>query len=488
MSAASRDDLARASALASGPDPAPFTVVQLDDLAHVVPPTPVYWWDGYLPSGVVTMLAAHGGTGKSFIALMLAICITQGMPLFGVPTRRGKVAFFSAEDPANVVRGRVRQGCVALGVEVQSLGDSLRILDASSGDPVLFGARTGRTAGPTPTYAALQDYMEREAIDVLIVDNASDAYDASEIERAQVRAFVRSLACIAQQRQCAVLLLAHVDKGTSRGDRGKNTEGYSGSTAWHNSARSRLYMARDRDGSLVIEHQKHNLGRRRNPLRLVWPDGGVPVLAAPVAAADQSSADDSDTQALLRLLHERAAHGDWFSASLNGRPQFSALAHEKGYPKKRPKGELRALLNDAERRCYLQRTMQRKSGKSGHESEVWVVTDAGRVWAGIAPPPSQPSQPSPQLGDTHALGGPATAESAESGAGGMGGERTPRTPRAAKTKRVSPAAARATADDPVATAAGATARRWVVPPGLVGIASGRMEPDADAATAPALVT
>jgi hypothetical protein len=54
-----------------------------------------------------------------------------------------------------------------------------------------------------------------------------------------------------------------VDKNTSRNKKADGGEGYSGSTAWHNSARSRLFMTRGDDGLLTLEHQKSNLGKRR---------------------------------------------------------------------------------------------------------------------------------------------------------------------------------------------------------------------------------
>ena len=84
------------------------------------------------------------------------------------------------------------------------------------------GARMGI---PTPRYSALREYVEVSQLDVLMVDNASDAYDASESDRARVRAFMRSMARIAQERAGAVRLLVHVVKGTSRGDR-TGTERY----------------------------------------------------------------------------------------------------------------------------------------------------------------------------------------------------------------------------------------------------------------------
>lgn len=400
-----------------------FNVVSVADLAHVQPPAPAYWWDTYLPAGVVTLLGAHGGTGKSTLALMLAVCIALGLPLFGIPTRRGKVAFFSGEDGPELVRYRLRWICEKLGVSVTELQDRLHILDATGGDPALFhevsakGSRHGLT---TPSYAALREYIDTHGIDVLLVDNASDTFDASEIDRARVRGFMRALARIAQARAGAVMLLAHVDKGTSRGDR-SGTEGYSGSTAWHNSARSRLYLSRDRDGALLLEHQKHNLGKLAEPLRLLWPEGGIPQIDVPVNGFVQVIEDRNHSKALLKLIHEFSERGELVSTATTSRTHAGKLLRgEPGFPQRLKDGELFDLLRQADRRGWLSRELFR--GANRHEREVWKVTAAGMEAAGIKPAaPTAPTAPTSGVSAPDAPEG-GCADCADFGAGGYGGE------------------------------------------------------------------
>lgn len=367
------------------PAEALFSLVPMADLAHVAPEVPGYWWDGYLPAGVVTLLGAHGGTGKSMLALMLGVCIALGLPLFGIPTKRGKAAFFSGEDGAGLMRYRLRWICRGLGVNVADLEGWLHILDATEGEPALFhevgtsGRRQGLT---TPSYEALSAYVDEHGIDVLIVDNASDAFDANEIDRAKVRGFMRSLARIAQARGGAVLLLAHVDKGTSRGDRA-GTESYSGSTAWHNSARSRLYLARDKDGTLQLEHQKHNLGRMREPLRLIWPEGGIPQTDTPAGGFVQHIADSVDTKALLKLMHEFYARGEFVATDTRSRYHAAkVLGDESAYPKRRKPAEVFQMLRDAERRDLIERESYRDRYR--RDAERWKLTAKGIETAGIA--------------------------------------------------------------------------------------------------------
>lgn len=370
-----------ASGDADGP---PFAMVPIADLARVEPPPPDWVLLGWVPAGHVTLLAAHGGTGKSTLALMLCVAVALGLPLFGIPTRQGKVCFFSGEDGAALLRYRLRLVCRCMGVNVEDLDGRVFILDATDHDPTLFSevASAGRREGvTTDTFERLREFMAAEDISLLIVDNASDAFDASEIDRARVRGFMRALARIARERNAAVLLLAHVDKGTSRGDRGPNSEGYSGSTAWHNSARSRLFMSRDKDGALLLEHQKCNIGKLRDPLRLVWPTDGIPELDAAWSTVGGGTDDRGDTAALLRLIHEYSKRGEVISTAHTSRSHAARLLNrEPTYPKLRD-AEVFDLLRQAERDGLIVRVQFK--GIDRHRRERWQVTPAGADFAGI---------------------------------------------------------------------------------------------------------
>lgn len=88
------------------------TVCTSDILVSPEPPVR-YVWEGRCPRGVVTLLGAHGGTGKSLVALMLSVAAATGRPLFGVPTERTNVLFASFEDATPVLRRRLANICRA---------------------------------------------------------------------------------------------------------------------------------------------------------------------------------------------------------------------------------------------------------------------------------------------------------------------------------------------------------------------------------------
>ena len=351
---------------------------------------PAFVWHGYLPRGVVSLLGAHGGTGKSTIALMLSVCTALGRPLFGMNTELCKVLFVSLEDGAGVVRHRLAGICRAWGIDPQQLDGRLLVVDGTE-NPELFAAEARGAGESTPTHHSLTALAQAHQIGLLVVDNASDAFGGDEINRRQVRAFMRSLAQVARSTNCAALLLAQVDKNTSRARKAEGGEGYSGSTAWHNSARSRLFMSRADDGLLTLEHQKSNLAKLQEPIALMWADGALPVLAtdSPDAGgfADRTRGriDDAAAAALLKIIAEFASRDQFCSpvatarnnvfATLRSEPAFQAL--------KLNSDATRRILNQCQRAGWIAAEDYRSHDRKTRQK--WTVTAEGRSFAGIAP-------------------------------------------------------------------------------------------------------
>lgn len=361
----------------TGPKLSPVSVF---DVVSAPSPAPRFVWNGYLPRGVVALLGAHGGTGKSTIALMLAVAVATGRTLFGVDTEPGRVLFLSLEDSGSIVRHRLAHICREWDIEPEELAN-LQVFDGTD-DPELF-ATTGRDAGATTSSYAELCRLAKGA-DLVIVDNASDAYGGDEIQRRQVRAFIRSLGWIARDNDASVLLLAHVDKGTSRARKAEGGEGYSGSTAWHNSVRSRLFMTRDAEGGLLLEHQKTNFGKLREPLHLFWPADGLPQLDAAPTGVVAHIADRVNTKALLKLIAEFTERGEHVSTATTSRTHaVKLLSGESTYPKGLKQNDVFDLLRRAERAGYLARVEYR--GADRKQRERWEVTSQGLEQAGLSP-------------------------------------------------------------------------------------------------------
>ncbi len=397
-------------------------VCVFDVLTNPAPP-PEFIWDGYLPRGVVTLMGAHGGTGKSTVALMLGVCVAASRPLFEVYTVGCSALFVSMEDSARIVRHRLAWVCRTWNIDPRSIDGKLHIVDGTE-NPELFTADSRNAGEVTATYDELCKLVQSTGAGLVVVDNASDAFGGDEINRRQVRAFMRALAQVARLTNCAVLLLAHVDKNTSRARKAEGSEAYSGSTAWHNSARSRLFMTRNEDGTLSLEHQKSNFGKMREPLTLEWPGAGLPQLVANGGDGSYilgmtSRADDDRAIAVLKLIDEYEGREEYCSpmptarnnvfAMLKADPAFRAL--------KLNSDDTKRILTQCQRAKQIEPFEYRSHDRKYRQR--WTLTTDGRMFAGILAP-TAPTCAHISITDDGALGANGGAPTAPTYAGGVG--------------------------------------------------------------------
>lgn len=237
-------------------------LLDLAALAERDPEPPRFIVPDWLPAGEVTLLAAHGGTGKSAMALRLAACLASGRDFYGLRLEQRAVDFVSFEDREEVLHWRLHRTCKVLGVEIGSFAGRLRVFDGTRCLSSWFSRGEYGETGPT---AAFHDIAERIGGPgrVVIVDGSSDTFAGNENDRAQVKAFIRLLRRLIAS-DGALLLLAHVDKTAARA--GADSLGFSGSTGWNNSVRCRWFMYSEADeggtetGNLVLDVRKSNLG------------------------------------------------------------------------------------------------------------------------------------------------------------------------------------------------------------------------------------
>lgn len=332
-------------------------------------PDPIAWAvDGLVPRGFVTILGAHGGAGKSVLALSWLIHAAAGKEWAGrfVPVQR--VAFASFEDGPEIVRARVRRIVEACDLPPFAL-DNVLLLDATECDPLMMedGVERVIVARETHTFADLRKLVAWASDGVLVIDNASDAFGGNENCRPQVRAFMRALGKLARDHRCAVVLLLHIAKAEAR-NAGKG-ENYSGSTAWHNSSRSRLALVSE-GGRVELRHEKCNVARCAEPIPLRWTDAGVLV---PVAAGSPAEREeqDRDVENVLAAMRAAAMAGVQVGTSRQG--QASAIATLRTFPEQlghdlmRDSARVWGALNRLEVAGRIQRTTIRTEQRKTRE-------------------------------------------------------------------------------------------------------------------------
>lgn len=300
--------------------------LDLAALSRIEPHPPRWIVADWLPEGYAALLAGHGGVGKSGIALHLACCIALGRDWWGVPTQQRRVLYLSCEDRADVLHWRLSRIAQHEGLSLAALAGHLSVLDAVGRDTVLWQPSPSGAVLTAP-YGFLRERMTGH--DVLMVDGISDTYGGGENARAEVRAYVHALLALAPESG-ALVLIGHVAKSAASAP--DTSEGYSGSTAWHNSVRARWYLypesAQDDDGhaertgDLILAAQKTNHGRAGAQMRMTWDDDAHLYTGQMIGGrtrADNAARDRREQDGILAALRAVAARGDYCPSATTGK-------------------------------------------------------------------------------------------------------------------------------------------------------------------------
>jgi len=195
--------------LAEWPQP-----LDLRDMAESPLQRPQFLIADWLPAGYATLLAGHGGVGKSAIGLHMAVCVAMGLPFCGMPTERRRVTYLSCEDRDDVLHWRLAHICNYLGIGIADLHGWLHCIDLVGCDSILWARnpRTGNTI--TPAFGFLDAHIERYLPEVLFVDGIADTFGGNENAWAEIKAFVNQLLAMVTL-DGALVLLGHVAKPTA---------------------------------------------------------------------------------------------------------------------------------------------------------------------------------------------------------------------------------------------------------------------------------
>lgn len=237
-------------------------------------PIPQREWyiEDLIPSRQVTLLSGDGGVGKSLLALQIAAAGAMGVDTLGVSPRRGRTLYIGAEDEEDEFHRRLVDIAEAHGCDLDSLG-KLRLRSLANCDALLVVPDKQGNMRQTKLLDRIYDYASHFEPSLIILDTAADLFGGDEIKRGQVRQFIGYLRQMAIAIDCAVVLLSHPSvSGMQSGS------GSSGSTAWNNSVRSRLYLTRpdERDAdpdSRVLKVMKANYGKTGSEIKLRWKGG-----------------------------------------------------------------------------------------------------------------------------------------------------------------------------------------------------------------------
>ena len=345
-------------------DPAQWDGVPAPERQWVVP--------DWLPVGHAAYLTGAGGTGKSLLGQVLCTCLATGRDFMGIDVAPRKVLYLTCEDDRDELHRRQAAICAGLEVSMAELSGKL-FLSSCFGEidnaAVAFDRDGTMTA--TDAWIRLCRVIDDNEIDVVVLDNVAHLFAGNEIIRAQVTAFVSLLGRLAQRIGGSVLLIGHPNK---------NGDEYSGSTAWENAFRARLYLKAHMEGDKIGDPFKRELVRAKSNyaakganLTLRWHDGTF-LLAGnepPSVRAQlrEVSTANHENDAFLECLRQRAAEGDGRAVGPSPGPNYAPTQFEGMAP---ARGFKRVALKRAMDRLFALKLIESvpienpKSGRTAH--------------------------------------------------------------------------------------------------------------------------
>jgi len=311
------------------------------DLAGLPVPPRLWHVPEFIPAHTVTTLNGDGGTGKSLAALQLCVSTVLGRTWLGQPVRQGSALVLSAEDDRDELHRRLDDICMAEAVGLGALGN-LTLRSLAGREALLAAPEAGRpeVMRETPLFQRLDAWMAHHRPTLTLLDTLADLFGGNEINRAHARQFIGLLRGMALRHGTTVLLLAHPSlSGMASGT------GSSGSTAWNNSVRSRLYLRRivtaDQDepdpDARELEVMKANYGRTGLVIPLRWQAGFFLTDHKSEGALDRMAATAKADRVFLNLLRECRENGRRVNPSggQNYAPKvFAAHPHSEGVSKR----------------------------------------------------------------------------------------------------------------------------------------------------------
>jgi RecA-family ATPase len=357
-----------------------------------------------IPARNVTLLSGEGAIGKTILLLQLSAAHVLGRDWIGTLPEPGAVIYLSCEDDDDEMCRRLEAIAAAYQVTRSELASNgLRIVSMVGKNALLGVADRKGLVQRTDLFEQL--YTEAVSIrpKAVILDTAADVFGGDEISRAQTRQFLTLLRSLAIASGAAVILSAHPSLT------GISTDtGLSGSTAWHNSVRARLYFKPEpdlKDPELrVLEVKKNNYGPVAEEILLRWRNG-VFVPEPRTGSLEQMAADRKVEDLFLTLLRRFTKQG----RNVSDKPSSSyAPSQFENEPEAKEAKATKKLLAAAMTRLFA-------ANKIRVVIEGSVSRPRGRLVEGPAETSNDPSNDLPTLsndgGDTPSYNLPSVGRS-----------------------------------------------------------------------------
>jgi len=173
-------------------------------MAYAVESAPEFICKDWLPipKATLTLMVAPGGTGKTWLALQLAIRAAR-------EDAGRRVFLWLSEDPEGTVKSRYET--IIKDMLIGQRGTEDTRIDISTEDPMLLLESHGRSASISSRFYTMK--RELREYDVIIIDPLLAFYGGDENDNSQARVFMQPFLNWARSENKSIIFLHHSRKG-----------------------------------------------------------------------------------------------------------------------------------------------------------------------------------------------------------------------------------------------------------------------------------
>lgn len=309
--------------LFAAPEPLPLNIISPAQWQGTRPPEREWKIDGLVPNRQATLLTGAGAAGKSLLSQVATTAIGLGIPFLGVDVEPCNALYITCEDDADELHRRQQAICDGFGVPLSATQGRVSLLSLygeMGNELCTFDEK--RTLVIAQRYRQIVQSAQMLKAQFVVLDNTSHMFTGNENARSEVAAFVNLCNAMARDIDGAVIMVGFPNKA---GD------SYSGSTAWENQVRSRLFLEtpKNEDGVVidpdyrVLRNEKANYARKGSEIGFMWMNG---TFVLPPKEDDNAPVGHQFTDAhawyALQEIDRRWRDGNPFSASHNATERY----------------------------------------------------------------------------------------------------------------------------------------------------------------------
>jgi len=212
-----------------------------------------YMVNGMIEEGTLTVFYGDGGSGKTYISLTLAACVSSGIPFLDCDTKKMMTLYIDEEMGSKMIERRIRYVCAGLGLEAGQMN-------------LFYTSMNGFNLSNAKDANEIRKQANTLGIKFIIIDAMGDTMDGDENSKKDVQVYFNNLKGF-REDGISIFILHHTVKDLSN---------YRGSTAIRANADNMIHLDSTSDrNNFTIKFPKTRDGRLKDiPGIKVWGDNG----------------------------------------------------------------------------------------------------------------------------------------------------------------------------------------------------------------------